>query len=101
VRPALPGSCEELFHRTGLPPFLLNLKTIPETMNGLRERRLERAIGVVYLPGTERASHYFRAALPDQFDAVIHFDQSFAVEPLERTPLWEEGEVPETYATGL
>jgi len=52
---------------------------------------------VIYRPDTERASHYFRARLPSQFDAVIHVDESHAVEPLERTAAWERGEVPETY----
>jgi erythromycin esterase-like protein len=61
--------------------------------------RLERAIGVIYRPDTERLSHYFSASLPRQFDAVLHYDQTRAVEPLERTPAWEQGEreLPETY----
>jgi erythromycin esterase-like protein len=58
---------------------------------------LERAIGVIYLPETERLSHYFFARLVEQFDAVIHFDTTNAVEPLERTSEWEKGEFPETY----
>ena len=57
----------------------------------MREPRLERAIGVIYRPETERASHYFQARLPDQFDAVLHFDETRAVEPLERTAGWERG----------
>jgi erythromycin esterase-like protein len=67
----------------------------------LDEPHLERAIGVVYKPRTERASHWFRARLAQQFDAVIHFDRTRAVEPLERTVLWDEGEPPETFPTGL
>jgi erythromycin esterase-like protein len=63
----------------------------------LREPRLERAIGVIYRPETERQSHYFRAHLPDQFDAVLHFDETRAVKPLEVTTEWEAGEVPETF----
>jgi erythromycin esterase-like protein len=63
----------------------------------LREPRLERAIGVIYLPETERMSHYFRTRLPNQFDAVLHFDETRAVEPLERNAEWEKGEVPETF----
>ena len=66
-------------------------------MEGLREPKLERAIGVVYRPETERMSHYFRARLRDQFDAILHFDETRAVEPLERTAEWETGEAPETY----
>ena len=64
---------------------------------GLRGSRLERAIGVIYLPETERLSHYFGAQLPDQFDAVLHFDETQAVEPLEYTSEWEVGEAPETF----
>jgi hypothetical protein len=54
---------------------------------------------VIYRPDTERLSHYFSASLPRQFDAVLHYDQTRAVEPLERTPAWERGEheLPETY----
>lgn len=59
--------------------------------------RLERAIGVIYRPETERQSHYLRARLADRFDAVIHLDETRALEPLERTARWERGEVPETY----
>ena len=63
----------------------------------LRSPRLERAIGVIYRPETERQSHYFCARLSDQFDAVLHFDETRAVEPLETTAEWEAGEVPETF----
>jgi erythromycin esterase-like protein len=63
----------------------------------LRSPRLERAIGVIYRPETERISHYFEAWLPAQFDAVIHVDETHAVEPLERTAGWDAGELPETY----
>ena len=63
----------------------------------LRGPRLERAIGVIYRPETERQSHYFRARLPEQFDAVLHFDETQAVKPLESTAEWEAGEVPETF----
>jgi erythromycin esterase-like protein len=94
VRRALPGSWEELFHEQGVPAFLV------ET-NGLHGRRLERAIGVIYRPETERISHYFHARLAEQFDAVIHLDETHALEPLERTSGWEEGEMPETYPWGV
>jgi erythromycin esterase-like protein len=99
VRPALPESYEALFHETNLSRFLLNLSTDGKSKAGLRGPRLERAIGVIYLPQTERISHYFNARLPDQFDAMIHLDKTRALEPLDRTPLWEkgEGEPPETF----
>jgi erythromycin esterase-like protein len=107
VCPALRGSYEELFHEVGVPRFWINLRERsdkidpPSHSSGatsiLREPRLERAIGVIYRPETERLSHYFQARLPDQFDAVIHIDETHAVEPLERTSIWDEGELPETY----
>ncbi len=100
VRPGLPGSYEALFHEAGLPRFLLPLhdRRVEEP---LRQRRLERAIGVIYRPETERMSHYFHARLPDQFDAMLHFDQTRAVEPLERTARWQTDELPETFPSAL
>jgi len=99
VRPALPGSYEALFHQVGLSNFLLPSPNDSQAANALRGPRLERAIGVIYLPRTERVSHYFHARLPEQFDAVLHFDETRAVEPLDRTTQWEVGEteIPETY----
>ena len=96
VRPALRGSYEDLFHQTGLPRFSIDLQGAGQ-IGVLQQRRLERAIGVIYRPETERLSHYFHARLPEQFDAFIHIDKTRAVEPLERTSIWEEGELPETY----
>ena len=101
VRPALGGSYEALFHAVGLPRFLLTLRNAGEVATRLAAQRLERAIGVVYRPESERASHYFAASLAQQFDAVLHFDETRAVEPLERTVEWEAGEVPETYPSGI
>ena len=100
VRPALAGSSESLFHAVGPGRFLLCLRD-DERVSGLCPPRLERAIGVIYRPETERASHYFPASLPAQFDAVLHFDRTRAVEPLERTAGWEAGEVSETFPTGI
>jgi erythromycin esterase-like protein len=97
VRPALPGSFEELFHEVGVESFAVPFRSAPRSADALRAARLERAIGVVYRPSTERQSHYFRARLTDQFDVVIHIDDTRAVEPLERTAHWERGEVPETF----
>jgi erythromycin esterase-like protein len=101
VRPALPGSVERLFHEVNVPRFLLPLRTDPELASALAAPRLERAIGVLYLPATERASHYFSARLSAQFDYVLHFDETRAVEPLEPDAMWEAGEVAETYPSGL
>ena len=63
--------------------------------------RLERAIGVIYRPDTERQSHYFQASLSSQFDAVLHFDHTRAVRPLDMTAEWTRLEVPETFPTGV
>jgi erythromycin esterase-like protein len=102
VRPGLPGSYEELFHEVDVPRFLLALRSgEDELREALAEERLERAIGVIYRPRTERQSHYFAARLSEQFDAVLHFDETHALEPLERTPLWERGEPAETYPFGV
>lgn len=100
VRPALPDSYEALFHDAGPERFLLTWRE-GDRAAALRQPRLERAIGVIYRPETERASHYFPARLPAQFDAVLHFDRTQAVEPLERTAAWEVGEVPETFPSGV
>jgi erythromycin esterase-like protein/predicted phosphoribosyltransferase len=97
VRPALPGSVEELFHQVGQKEFMLPFVRGGRVAERLRAAHLERAIGVIYRPDTERQSHYFQARVADQFDAVIHIDDTRALEPLERTGLWETGEVPETY----
>jgi erythromycin esterase-like protein len=97
VRPALADSVEELFHEAGEKDFLLSFLRARHAAEALRSARLERAIGVIYRPQSERQSHYFRARVADQFDAVIHIDDTRALEPLERTARWEAGEVPETY----
>jgi len=102
VNPALEESFEAVFHEASYRRFFLDLRDEEsEVALNLRAPRPERAIGVIYLPETERASHYFEARLAAQFDAVLHFDQTRAVEPLERAAEWEVGEVEETFPTGL
>jgi len=101
VRPALPGSYEALFHSTQRVRFLLIWSDNDTMSERLRAPRLERAIGVIYRPETERQSHYSWARLPDQFDAVLHFDETRAVKPLESTPQWEAGEVPGTFPSAI
>lgn len=101
VRRALPTSIEALFHSTGLGDFLLPLRDAG-AREALASPMLERAIGVIYRPQTERTSHYFEAKLPEQFDAVIHIDRTRALIPLETTVSWQKGEeVPETYPTAV
>ncbi len=99
VRPALPGSVEELFHETGNPAFVVSSDGAAGA--ALDMVRLSRAIGVIYLPATERQSHYFHVRPADQFDAMIHIENTQALEPLEVTSQWIAGETPETYPTGL
>jgi erythromycin esterase-like protein len=99
VRPSIAGSYERLFHEVGLDRFLLLLRET-RVRDALRAPRLERAVGVIYRPETERLSHYFTANLPEQFDAVLHVDETTALEPLER---WAHDEIdlPETYPSGM
>jgi erythromycin esterase-like protein len=96
VRPGLAGSTEALFHRVGIRNFLLDLND-EHVREAFDEPRLERAIGVIYRPETERQSHYFHVDLPAQFDVVLHVDETHALEPLERGTAWDHGEPPETY----
>jgi len=101
VRPALEDSCEALLHAAHVPDFLLCPLGDAEAGRALREPRLHRAIGVIYRPQTERQSHWFAASLAHQYDALVHLDHTRAVEPLERSGLWELGEPPETYPSAL
>jgi erythromycin esterase-like protein len=108
VRPAHPESYEALFHDVDVPNFFLDLcddvdasTPLTSLASNLRRERLERAIGVIYRPDTELISHYFHARLPDQFDAILHYDHTRAVEPLERSAEWQAGEVEETFPSGL
>lgn len=100
VRPGLAESYERLFADTKLERFFLPLKG--SEGHPLRNCvMLERAIGVIYRPETERASHYFRAGIKPQFDAVFHLDETTAVEPLDTAPNWQRREAPETYPFGV
>jgi erythromycin esterase-like protein len=103
IRPALPESLEALLHETGAGNFMILPDTPADGVLGgiLAERRLERAIGVVYRPETERISHYFDARPVEQFDVLLHFDETRAVEPLEPTAGWRAAEAKETFPTGL
>lgn len=90
VRPALPESYEHLFHSTRLDRFFLPLRE--PAGERLHESMLERAIGVIYAPHTERASHYFEASLAAQFDALFHLDETEALEPLSAPHRWHRRE---------
>lgn len=95
VRPSLPESWERLCHDSGVPRFLLDMR---DPVEGLAEPRLERFIGVIYRPETERWSHYSEAQLANQFDAWVWFDETEAVTPLGEEPRSGEDE---TYPFGL
>ncbi|WP_323143537.1 erythromycin esterase family protein [Massilia phyllosphaerae] len=101
VRPGMPGSYEALLHEVGVDRFLLPLREEGPAHDALMQRRLERAIGVIYLPRTERHSHYFSAQMACQFDAVIHIDRTTAVQPLDPGGGWHSDEPPETYPGGF
>jgi erythromycin esterase-like protein len=102
VRNGLHGSYEDLFHQTGNPRFLLDFRGNAKLTEMLSQPMMERAIGVLYLPETERRSHYFDASISKQFDALIHLDHTRAVEPTRHEHAWEHlGQTPETYPTGI
>jgi erythromycin esterase-like protein len=107
VNPSLPASVERALHDTGMPRCVVPLAgsaAADEARAALEEPLLERAIGVIYRPRTERQSHYFLATVAEQFDCLYHFDTSRAVVPLERTAPWDAAaaaEPPETYPTAL
>lgn len=101
VRRGMRGSYEALFHETGVPRFFLDMRRLGEASGALREPRLQRAIGVIYRPESERLSHYFHASVAEQFDGIIHFDRTAALEPLEREAAWVAGEAPETWPSSL
>lgn len=101
VRPSREDSVERLLHDCGLPLFALPLAGQERVSSALAGARLERAIGVIYRPDTELASHYFLATLPCQFDAVVHVDHSRAVRPIDAPYDWEPSGEPETFPSGV
>ena len=101
VRAGLPGSWEDVFHKTGTSQFLLPLRDDAALRAMVAAPRLQRAIGVIYRPDTERQSHYFHTHLDQQFDAVVHFDETSALEPLNVGQAWIDREAPETFPSGL
>ncbi|MFP4143571.1 MAG: erythromycin esterase family protein [Phycisphaeraceae bacterium] len=100
MRDAMPGSVEALLHEVKEGDFLLRMDE-PELAKQLAQPRMERMIGVIYRPEAERASHYFHCRLSEQFDIVLHYDETRAVEPLDAEAGWEIVELPETYPSGL
>lgn len=101
VLPALAGSYEALFHRVSTDNFFLSLRGKSHILDLLKIPQLQRAIGVIYLPETERLSHYYFSRLPYQFDGIIHIDHTNAIVSLEKTPFVNEEEFPDTYPSGI
>jgi erythromycin esterase-like protein len=101
VLPSPADSYERLLHATGIERFMLALRDAPDVQAALQVPRRQRAIGVIYRPDTELQSHYPRACLPQQFDAVLHIDTSCAVEPLDVREPAAAPEAPETYPSGI
>lgn len=101
VRPGLPGSYEDLFHRERKAAFIIPIRGHEQNTELLNEPRLERAIGVIYRLNTERTSHYFDARLASQFDALVYVDETRALEPLSVTKPSVPEEVPETFPSGM
>lgn len=102
VRPAHRESYERAFHESGVPALMIHLREPARSavVEELEPPRLERAIGVIYRPDTELASHYFYATLPHQFDEYVWFDETRAVSPLAVEPR-SRADLPETYPFGL
>lgn len=99
VRPPPDGSCEALLSAVSTDPFVLDLRE-GEAAEAFAETRLERAIGVIYRPQTERVSHWFDARMAGQLDAVAHVHETTAVVPLDAAA--EEGaDAPETWPSGV
>jgi erythromycin esterase-like protein len=101
VNPGLEASYEGLFHEVELSRFMYIIKNNMALQKVLPLRKLQRAIGVVYLPKSERRSHYFYTDLANQFDALIHVDTSNALKPLEKLTSLPEHEAPETFPSGF
>jgi erythromycin esterase-like protein len=101
IRPSMPDSIERLLHDLALPSFFLPIRGNDAVANALPGNLLERAIGVIYLPQSERMSHYFHADVSAQFDGIIHIDHTHALRPLDESPAWRHDEVPNTFPSGI
>ena len=97
--PARPGSWEDILHQAGAEDKLLLLDSLSGEQAFFKERG-HRAIGVVYHPEYEQYGNYIPTVLPCRYNAFVYLDETHAVRPLH-LPVVEEGEVPETYPTGV
>lgn len=101
IRPSLQDSIERLLHDVAIPSFFLPIRGNDAVADALPDGLLERAIGVIYLPESERVSHYFQVNVAAQFDALFHIDRTHALQPLDEAPAWRHDEVPDTYPSGI
>lgn len=107
LRPSLPNSIEHALHETSRQDtryrrFLLPLRGRQALHESLAASKLlERAVGVIYLPDTERTSHYFEADVSAQFDALLHVDDTTALHPLDTGAHWKTEDQPETWPSGI
>jgi len=102
VRPSRADSIERLMHDSSVGRFMLPLtRGSADLRAALSTPRLQRAIGVIYRPDTERWSHYFHASLAEQFDVLVHLDHTRAVQPLDHGDRWQHTAEAETYPSGL
>jgi erythromycin esterase-like protein len=101
ILPSRPDSFERLLHDCGADNFFLALRELRDREDLALGRRLERAIGVIYLPQSERVSHYFHADLARQFDGVLHVDVTRPLTPLDEGAPAEQERAPETFPSGI
>ena len=101
VRKRLPGSCEDAFYDTGMTRFLLPLRTDAALRWLVASQRLQRAIGVIHRPDTERQSHHFYTRLAQKYYAAAHIVDTSVVEPLVVGLVRIDGEAPETFPSGI
>ena len=101
VIPALKGSVEEALHETGVKDFILKFRGNEQLTKALDTPLLERFIGVIYQPRTERQSHYYHAHISRQFDALIYLDETTAVQPLKTETHWVKNDLDETFPFGI
>lgn len=101
IAPSIGESFENLFHRSEIPSFYLLLRNNSQ-LSFLEHNRLQRAIGIIYKPEEERKKNYFQSSLFNQFDAVMHFDNTVAIQPFERNARWDEGQsLADTFDSGF
>ena len=103
VLPARADSWEHLFLQVGLPASLTDWRGAGKTTlrHALSEALLQRAIGVVYRPQSERQSHYYESVQGEQFDAYLWFTRTSPITPLDGPIAGDQGQEAETFPFGV